>query len=111
MIKTSANRRDIRWPQSNSRSNEIIIAKDAVRRVQSDRIVDTDVESLLADRYRSPICALGIQVISGVILGLPLMIFPSVGRKPAINLLSGFVFALLVIVPWWMAMSGHAINK
>ena len=36
MIKTSAYRRDVRWPQSNSRSNEIIIAKDAVGRVQSD---------------------------------------------------------------------------
>src|SRR5262249_45748090 len=36
MIETSADRRDVRRPQSNSRSNEIIIAKDAVRRVEPD---------------------------------------------------------------------------
>jgi hypothetical protein len=42
--------------------------------------------------------------VSGVILGLPLTLFPSLGKKPAINLLCGFLFALLVIAPWWLAL-------
>jgi hypothetical protein len=33
MIKTSADRRDIRRPQSNGRRDEVIIAKDAIGRV------------------------------------------------------------------------------
>jgi membrane associated rhomboid family serine protease len=42
--------------------------------------------------------------ITGVILGLPLTLFPSAGKKPALNLLCGLLFALLVIVPWWLAL-------
>jgi membrane associated rhomboid family serine protease len=49
--------------------------------------------------------------ISGVIVGLPLTLFPTLGKKTTTNLLCGFVFALLVITPWWMAMRAHTLSK
>ena len=43
--------------------------------------------------------------ISGILLGAALILFPAVTEKPAANLASGLVFALLVIMPWWLALT------
>jgi membrane associated rhomboid family serine protease len=40
---------------------------------------------------------------SGLVLGALLNLVPAMAQKPKANLLSGLVFALLVIVPWWLA--------
>jgi len=48
--------------------------------------------------------------ISGLVVGWMLLSLPSLTRKPAWNLVSGIIFALLVIVPWWLAMT-HAPNN
>ena len=40
---------------------------------------------------------------SGLLLGALLNLVPAMAQKPKANLLSGLVFALLVIVPWWLA--------
>src|ERR1035441_4893294 len=41
---------------------------------------------------------------SGCMLGGLLNLVPAIAQKPKANLLSGLVFALLVIVPWWLAL-------
>ena len=41
----------------------------------------------------------------GLVLGSLLTLFPAVVEKPKANFLAGSVFALLVIVPWWLALS------
>ena len=41
---------------------------------------------------------------SGCMLGALLNVVPEIAQKPKANLLSGLVFALLVIVPWWLAL-------
>jgi membrane associated rhomboid family serine protease len=42
--------------------------------------------------------------VCGLALGAFLSLIPAVAQKPRVNLLSGLVFALLVILPWWFAM-------
>jgi len=41
---------------------------------------------------------------TGLVLGALLSLVPGIARKPNANLISGLVFALLVIVPWWLAL-------
>jgi membrane associated rhomboid family serine protease len=41
---------------------------------------------------------------SGLVLGALLSLIPTVAQMPKANLLSGTLFALLVIVPWWLAL-------
>lgn len=41
---------------------------------------------------------------SGLLLGTMLVVTSKITRKPAINLVSVFLFVLLVIVPWWLAL-------
>jgi membrane associated rhomboid family serine protease len=41
---------------------------------------------------------------AGVLLGALLNLSPGIAQKPAANALSGLVFTLLVIVPWWLAL-------
>ena len=41
---------------------------------------------------------------SGLLLGALLSLVPGIAQKPKANLLSGLAFALLVIVPWWLAL-------
>jgi membrane associated rhomboid family serine protease len=42
--------------------------------------------------------------VSGIVLGAALMRLPVITQSTAANLLSGLVFAVLVIVPWWLAI-------
>jgi len=42
--------------------------------------------------------------VSGLLLGAVLTRVPDLAQSLKINLLSGLVFALLVIVPWWLAL-------
>jgi membrane associated rhomboid family serine protease len=42
--------------------------------------------------------------LSGLILGVFLLIFPIPPRQPAANLLSGILFCIFVLVPWWLAL-------
>jgi hypothetical protein len=46
--------------------------------------------------------------VSGLVLGALLSLVPATAQKPKANLLSGLVFALLVIVPWWLALRSAA---
>lgn len=46
--------------------------------------------------------------VSGLLLGAALMRVPVVTQSAAANLLSGLGFALLVIVPWWLALKESA---
>jgi rhomboid protease GluP len=41
---------------------------------------------------------------SGLVLGALLSLVPTVAQMPRTNLLSGLLFALLVILPWWLAL-------
>jgi rhomboid protease GluP len=41
---------------------------------------------------------------SGLVLGALLSLIPTVARMARTNLFSGLMFALLVIVPWWLAL-------
>lgn len=45
---------------------------------------------------------------TGLLLGVVLSLVPSSATKPNANLLSGLLFALLVIVPWWLALRSNA---
>jgi membrane associated rhomboid family serine protease len=44
----------------------------------------------------------------GVLLGALLNLLPEVPQMPKLNLLSGLLFALMVIVPWWLALRSAA---
>ncbi len=44
----------------------------------------------------------------GLLLGSLLSLVPEVARKPKSNVLCGLLFALLVIVPWWLAFRSAA---
>jgi membrane associated rhomboid family serine protease len=46
--------------------------------------------------------------VSGLVLGALLNLVPTIAQKPKANLLSGLIFALLVIVPWWLALRSTA---
>jgi hypothetical protein len=46
--------------------------------------------------------------VGGLILGLVFTLAPSLAQKLKTNVLTGFLFAVLVIVPWWLALrQGH----
>jgi membrane associated rhomboid family serine protease len=45
---------------------------------------------------------------SGLVLGALLNLVPAIAQRPKANLLCGLVFALLVIVPWWLALRSAA---
>jgi hypothetical protein len=42
--------------------------------------------------------------LSGLLLGVGLTKFPAPGRLTVANLASGLIFALLVLIPWWLAL-------
>ena len=42
--------------------------------------------------------------VCGLLLGALFNLLPAIAQKPVANLLGGLVFALLVIVPWWLAL-------
>jgi rhomboid protease GluP len=42
--------------------------------------------------------------VSGIILGGALSLVPSIAQSGRANLLCGFLFAALVILPWWLAL-------
>jgi rhomboid protease GluP len=42
--------------------------------------------------------------VCGLLLGIPLNLVPEIAHKPRANLLTGLLFAILVIVPWWLAL-------
>ncbi len=46
--------------------------------------------------------------VSGVTLGIPLSLTPGIAGKSWVNLGSGLIFAVLVILPWWLALN-HAM--
>jgi hypothetical protein len=43
--------------------------------------------------------------LGGILLGAALPLFPARALQPLINLLSGSLFAVLVIWPWWLALT------
>jgi hypothetical protein len=43
--------------------------------------------------------------VTGLLLGIALMRAPGFTQSAVANLLGGLVFALLVIIPWWLALS------
>jgi membrane associated rhomboid family serine protease len=42
--------------------------------------------------------------VTGLLLGWPLAFIPQPNRFGKLNLLAAFLFALLIIVPWWLAL-------
>jgi membrane associated rhomboid family serine protease len=46
---------------------------------------------------------------TGLALGGALALAPGVAQKAGINLLCGFLFALLVILPWWLALRSGGV--
>jgi rhomboid protease GluP len=46
--------------------------------------------------------------VCGLLLGVLLNLVPAIAHKPGANVLSGMVFALLVVLPWWLAVRGAA---
>ena len=42
--------------------------------------------------------------VTGLALGIILTLFRVSSEKPKLNVLAGFLFAALVIVPWWLAL-------
>jgi membrane associated rhomboid family serine protease len=46
--------------------------------------------------------------LCGLLLGALLNLAPAIAQKAGANLLGGLAFALLVIVPWWLALRGGA---
>lgn len=47
--------------------------------------------------------------VCGLLLGALFNLVPAIAQKPVANLLGGLVFALLVIVPWWLALRSTAL--
>jgi membrane associated rhomboid family serine protease len=47
--------------------------------------------------------------VCGLLLGALFNLVPAIAQKPVANLLGGLVFALLVIVPWWLALRSAAV--
>jgi rhomboid protease GluP len=45
---------------------------------------------------------------AGLVIGIPLARKPALREQPAVNLICGLIFALLVILPWWLALSRGA---
>jgi len=46
--------------------------------------------------------------VCGLLLGALLSLVPAIAQKAGANVLSGMLFALLVILPWWLALRGAA---
>jgi membrane associated rhomboid family serine protease len=42
--------------------------------------------------------------LTGLLLGAGFALVPNIAQKPKINFLSGLLFVLLVIIPWWLAI-------
>jgi membrane associated rhomboid family serine protease len=42
--------------------------------------------------------------LGGILLGAVLSLFPARVLQPLVNLLSGSLFAVLVVWPWWLAL-------
>jgi rhomboid protease GluP len=42
--------------------------------------------------------------VCGLLLGALFNVLPSIAQKPVANLLGGLAFALLVVLPWWLAL-------
>ena len=42
--------------------------------------------------------------VCGLLLGILLSLVPEIAHKPRANLLMGLLFAIMVIVPWWLAL-------
>jgi membrane associated rhomboid family serine protease len=42
--------------------------------------------------------------LGGLVLGSLLTLVPKLAQRPALNFVAGLLFALLVIVPWWLAL-------
>jgi len=42
--------------------------------------------------------------LAGLALGIPLTLLPGLTRQPRINVVGGLIFALLVLLPWWLAV-------
>jgi rhomboid protease GluP len=47
--------------------------------------------------------------VCGLLLGTLFNLVQPIAQKPVANLLGGLVFALLVIVPWWLALRSSAV--
>ncbi|HOX56495.1 MAG TPA: rhomboid family intramembrane serine protease [Candidatus Paceibacterota bacterium] len=47
--------------------------------------------------------------VCGLLLGALLNLCPSVAQKSNANLVGGLAFALLIIVPWWLALRGGTL--
>jgi membrane associated rhomboid family serine protease len=45
--------------------------------------------------------------VSGLVLGALMNLVPAIAQKPKTNVLSGLLFALLVLVPWWLALRAN----
>jgi rhomboid protease GluP len=48
--------------------------------------------------------------VSGLVLGTVLRVFPRISRDSAPNIAAGVLFCLMVIYPWWLALSKSAIQ-
>jgi rhomboid protease GluP len=46
--------------------------------------------------------------ITGLAIGIPLSFAPNLARNLAANVFAGLLFSLLVILPWWLALSTSA---
>jgi rhomboid protease GluP len=47
--------------------------------------------------------------LAGLVIGIPLSVKPRFSQQTSLNLLCGLAFALLVILPWWLALK-HPAN-
>ncbi len=43
--------------------------------------------------------------LGGLVIGIPLNLRPALAREAKINMICGFVFAALVVLPWWLALN------
>jgi len=48
--------------------------------------------------------------VCGLLLGTVSNLAPAVAQKPRANLLAGLAFALLVVLPWWLALRSSALG-
>ncbi len=46
--------------------------------------------------------------VSGILLGALLLLRPNLARNTAANILAGITFCVLVVLPWWLALSKGA---
>jgi rhomboid protease GluP len=47
--------------------------------------------------------------VCGLLLGILLSLVPEIAHKSRANLLTGLLFAIMVIVPWWLALRSAAL--